>query len=263
MVLVGLLPLIFVAVGAGGMIRSMKGSRNGQSATVEIAGAGAQIDKTYADTSNLGYEDISSESIVLKSKHSPLTKLLVKIFAAAICNGAISIFVVNAIQNYTKGNPNWVMMLFLIPFVLLGIGLICSVFYSFLSLFNPRPRLILRPGIMQLGDAAELQWEIFGKVQRISEFSIKLKGHEEATYRRGTDTCTDKETFYEMELFSMSDWMQMQTGEVGVVIPPDTMHTFKADNNKVIWSLEVHGDIKRWPDLKEEFEIKVVPGEAG
>jgi hypothetical protein len=37
------------------------------------------------------------------------------------------------------------------------------------------------------------------------------------------------------------------------------MHSFKADNNQIIWSLTVHGDIPRWPDIKDSFEIVVPP----
>lgn len=37
------------------------------------------------------------------------------------------------------------------------------------------------------------------------------------------------------------------------------MHSFEADNNKILWNLDVHGDIKKWPDVKESFKITVVP----
>ena len=37
------------------------------------------------------------------------------------------------------------------------------------------------------------------------------------------------------------------------------MHTFNADNNKVIWTLHVTGAIARWPDIDESFDITVRP----
>ena len=218
---------------------------------------------SYADAGYYGKVDIGNEVIELTAISSPLKKLLIVMFVALLWNGIISMFVVDAVKGFMRGNPDWYLTVIMVPFVLIGLLFIVGVFHGFLGLFNPRVKLKLRPGSIQLGEGAEIQWEIFGKVERIWQFSIKLSGREEATYRRGTDTHTDKETFYEMELFSTSSTVQTQYGEIGFAIPSDTMHTFKADNNKVIWSLEVHGDINRWPDVKEEFEINIVPGGAG
>ena len=99
----------------------------------------------------------------------------------------------------------------------------------------------------------------FGRVERINELTIKLTGREEARYRRGTKTYTDKNTFCELEVMSTRDGEQMGFGQAMLTVPGDTMHSFRADNNKIIWTVTVHGDIPKWPDVKEEFEITVVP----
>jgi hypothetical protein len=88
---------------------------------------------------------------------------------------------------------------------------------------------------------------------------VKLLGIEQATYQRGTKTHTSSDTFYEMELYRTTNTGTIASGQVGFIIPRDTMHSFETDNNKIIWSLEVLGDIKRWPDVKESFPISVVP----
>ena len=41
--------------------------------------------------------------------------------------------------------------------------------------------------------------------------------------------------------------------------PADTMHSFAGENNKIVWSIKVEGEIPIWPDVNEEFEIKVLP----
>lgn len=41
------------------------------------------------------------------------------------------------------------------------------------------------------------------------------------------------------------------------------MHSFSAENNKIIWRLDLRGDIKSWPDVKESFEIEVTPAACG
>ena len=35
------------------------------------------------------------------------------------------------------------------------------------------------------------------------------------------------------------------------------MHTFTANNNKIIWTIKMKGDINRWPDIDESFDITV------
>ena len=50
------------------------------------------------------------------------------------------------------------------------------------------------------GQPVEISWTLRGPVHRIGRFVICLEGREEATYRRGTSSYTDKETFFRMPL---------------------------------------------------------------
>jgi hypothetical protein len=104
-----------------------------------------------------------------------------------------------------------------------------------------------------------MTWSLSGQTRRIMELVVTLRGVEEARYRRGTDTHTDRNTFYEMELHRTSDPYEIVAGQVGFVMPQDTMHSFEATNNKILWELEIHGSIKGWPDMKESFKINVAP----
>jgi hypothetical protein len=36
------------------------------------------------------------------------------------------------------------------------------------------------------------------------------------------------------------------------------MHSFKSDNNRIVWTLHVHGDIAFYPDVNDEFPITVL-----
>jgi hypothetical protein len=40
------------------------------------------------------------------------------------------------------------------------------------------------------------------------------------------------------------------------------MHSFDASNNKIQWYLKVKGDIKKWPDVSNEFAVTVLPVSA-
>ncbi len=249
--LFSLFPLPFLAVGLGGLyfiIRGKSAWRLGSSkrwmpATVETSG--------------------EFEQVLLKSEQSPLIKFMVILFFTLLWNGIVSVLVVSVIGDIRRGDTEIGKTLLAIPFALVGLGVIALTIHQLLALFNPRPTLKLRPGRVPLGTAAELEWRLSGKTSRIGELSIKVTGREEATYRRGTKTRTDKHTFYEMELWKTSSPGDVASGRVGLVIPQDTMHSFEAANNKIIWSIDVHGDIARWPDVKESFNIVVTPVSQG
>lgn len=151
--------------------------------------------------------------------------------------------------------------------------LIGGLFYCFLSLFNPRPTLILSSGSVPLGGVMQLRWEFTGRIHMIRQLTIMLYGREYASYevmetvRRNDRMRTEKvrrtkdNTFLEMEVVSTQDRRQIGFGEVGLVMPTDSMHSFEADWNKIVWVIEVHGYIRWWPDVEETFKIAVLPAE--
>jgi hypothetical protein len=102
-------------------------------------------------------------------------------------------------------------------------------------------------------------WQVSGRVERIERLRVYLEGREEATYRRGTDTYTDKSTFRTIEIADTTDRREIFSGSVGLVVPEDTMHSFEASNNKIIWDLCVRGDIHRWPDVKDDYPFVILP----
>jgi len=195
----------------------------------------------------------------LKPASSPAGRLGCVLLFALIWNGVVSIFVVDVVSGWIKGNGDGCSTVFMIPFVLVGAALIVLSLYCFLALFNPRPTIRVSSSSAALGELVELEWEMSGNVQRIRSFTIVFEGREEATYRRGTSTSTDKSVFETIELAKITDPRDMRRGKVKVVIPMDTMHTFKSKNNKLLWQFKVSGDIPRWPDVDESFEFEVLP----
>jgi len=110
-----------------------------------------------------------------------------------------------------------------------------------------------------LGDEIEVEWNTPGSVDRVRACSITLEGREEATYRRGTSTSTDKSPFARIELMSSSKGRELRRGKAKFTIPRDSMHTFKSSHNKFVWAIHVKGDIPMWPDIGEEYEVEVLP----
>jgi hypothetical protein len=142
------------------------------------------------------------------------------------------------------------------PFELIGIFLALVAGYFLLAMFNPRPRLILSAKQLRLGEPFDLEWEFTGSTRAIKRFYLYVEGWEMATYRRGTDTTTDKSNFAKIVI---ADSPGAARGRARVTIPANTMHSFESENNKIVWSLELRGDIRVWPDVSEAFIIEVLP----
>ena len=52
-----------------------------------------------------------------------------------------------------------------------------------------------------------------------------------------------------------------EMGEAEFEVPADSMHSFAASNNQIVWTLNVQGDIPWWPDVSLSFPITVTPHE--
>ncbi len=246
--LLGLVPLPFFAIGVGGIVHSIRKKKK------------HRLKSTTDQWSRAATADYAPPGpVILKPRYSPLTKLLGIIAFAAFWNGIVSVFVYDVIKAFQRGRPEWGLTLFMIPFVLIGLGAIVGVIHQFLALFNPRISLKLSPAAIPLGQAAELSWTVSGRRGVIENLKITLQGREEATYRSDKKTHTVKNKFYELELISTTHMGQIAQGSVGIIIPNDTMHSFEAPNNKIIWELQVHGEIKKWPDIKQNHKIKITP----
>jgi len=190
---------------------------------------------------------------ILKPEQSRLGGLAVVTGIAIFWNGVVGVFLYQLTQDF-----QWFLALFMIPFVLVGIGLIAGVLYTLLSLANPKPELRLEKTNLALGDTVDLYWRLEGRVSRILTLRITLEGEEQATYRRGTDTRTDKSLFYRQELLNQSAPVPTN-GHLEFVLPADSVPTFSASNNKIVWQLRIHGDIPKWPDVSAAFPIYVEP----
>ena len=181
------------------------------------------------------------------------------LIAALIWNGIITVSMLQNVNVEEDGSFSVFALLFLTPFVLVGLALIGGAGYFLLKLFNPHPDLTLRPGHLPLGGAAVLGWSFRGNPARIRKFSITLQGQEVATYRRGTTTATEKSTFVSVALLDTADLPEIRRGEIAIAIPEFTAPSFTGDNNTIQWQFKVRGEIARWPDVREEFDLVVSP----
>ncbi len=245
--LIGLVPLIFVLAGAAVAFAGWRKMRS------QRPGGETEIDQALSD----------GESVRLEPQVGPVGKVMGALLFTVIWNGIVSVFVWQVFTAWEQGRPNWFLTIFMIPFVLVGLFSIGLVGYSILALANPRPRLTIIPGRPRLGEGLRLDWRFTGRSSRLNHLRIFLEGREEATYRRGTKSYTDREVFASHDLVDTTGDWEIPRGTAELVIPEDTMHSFDGGSNKIVWEIKVEGDIARWPDVEQSFPIDIRPMRIG
>ena len=247
--LVGLAPLLFLGAGLAVAAHGLRVRRRHGLSTA--AGIGPGLPTPGAEA--------AVGPVELRPRAGPMAKLFGAIVFCLIWNGIVSVFLVQVVQGWQAGERPWGMTLFLTPFVLVGAATIVFVGHFLLAAFNPRPRVTVGRSLVRLGDRVQLEWRFAGRAGRIERLRISLEGREEATYRRGTDTRTDREVFARIPVVDTELGPEIARGVRTVEVPRETMHTFAAVSNKVAWSLKVSGEIARWPDVDEELEVVLHP----
>jgi hypothetical protein len=244
----GCIPLVFAAIGAGGLfgVFIYKGKKRLTGVTPGLPAV------KQTSTSRPG-------ATTLRAGSARIGKFIFALIFGLIWNGVVSVFLVQCWSGWSRGHGDGCATAFLVPFLLVGVGVIVLTIYFFLGLFNPSPTLKLSSPSVALGDDLEVEWETTGNVDRVKSFSITLEGREEATYKRGTSTSTDKAVFASIELVTSNKGRELRRGKAKLVIPADTMHTFLSRNNKIVWNLKVKGDIPMWPDIGDEYSLEILP----
>ncbi|MEM9414317.1 MAG: DUF3592 domain-containing protein [Planctomycetota bacterium] len=208
-----------------------------------------------------------AEPVVLRPRGQRLGGAVGLLLFGLIWNGIITIPITQVVGSWRSGDPDICLSLFMIPFVAVGVGVMVMWVRQLMLVFAPVIELELSRAVVQVGETVEIKWRVRGRLWRLTAMTIVLVGEEKATYRRGTDTVTDTHAFFEKTLAGEDGSGQSfqtlpavpERGSVAVTIPADTMHSFDAPNNKVAWTLKVNGEVHRWPDPKDEYELTILP----
>jgi hypothetical protein len=227
-----------------------------------LLGTAGLLPKKWGISFNNRHKRVATEAAgtqQLKSRSSGIGKVIGITFVACFWNGIVSVFLIQLIKSHQSGNPDWFLTIFLIPFVLIGIGLILGIFHSLLALANPNLELTLSESSPALGDKVQLEWSATKPLTKVRNLKISLQGEEAATYRRGTNSVTDKSIFYRDVLLELDQPAAQQRGTLELTLPIDSMHSFDSGNNKISWQLCVDGEIPRFPDIKNTYPITVRP----
>jgi hypothetical protein len=251
---VGLVPLAFALVGAGGLYGVFRRKERQPSTSLrQTMDAKDRWDGAIED---------SRSGRTPKSASGPWGKFLGSLLAALFWNGIVSVFVWQLIVSARRNDFEWGLALFLIPFVLIGLLLVAFVLHSLLALFNPRPRLLITPSDLAPGSSLDIQWQFSGRTGVLRRVKIRLKGREEATCRHGGKVTTEKREFAAFNVADTTARGEMASGHARFQLPAGLMHSWRAPHYRIVWVLQVQAVIRHWPDVDQEFTVNMQPARA-
>lgn len=237
----GLIPGIFILAGSGVFFAA--GRLGTKRAVVPSIAAATRIPAGGRD---------GTGPVTLKPASTPRTAFIGMTIFALFWNGITwAILLGSDIDGFGRA--------FLAIFALIGILVALGAVYFLLALFNPRPELTVSSDTVLPGAELKVDYRFTGNAHRITGLTITLEGRESATYRRGTDTTTDRSAFAQLRLLETSERSEISRGTARLLMPADALHTFKSANNEIAWVLRIHGDIAKWPDVDLQFPIEVLP----
>lgn len=183
---------------------------------------------------------------------------------AVFWNGIVSVFVWQAAKGFQKGNPEWFLVVFLIPFVLVGLFLafafVFAAGYWVVSLLVGRVTVEVdvhpfAPGGRYRGQIAQV-----GPF-RLTKVGVELACEEAATYQSGTTESTARKVVAK-HAAELPEPLPAAPLDFTLVVPADAMHSFEAKKNEINWKVTVWGRVLGVLPYQRAFEVVVRPGAA-
>lgn len=246
-----LFPLPFLGIGIGGMVWSLKKKRAEKARLVDPISSG------QAPPSATLIQDLPER--ILSAGKSRWINLSAALFVCAFWNGIVSIPIGIAWNAWKKGNPETFLMIFLIPFVLIGTGLFLNVPYRLLMAFLARYELRLSPGTLKPGGIATLTWKRVGGFGQPKSIALRLTGTEIASWQNGKSRSSATSFFHDEVLADLSLNSIAANRPIAIRLPESAVPTFKGDSNKIVWKLRMEVTIPGFPKITDDHEIDVRP----
>ena len=195
--------------------------------------------------------------------HSPSWQLLGLGIFSLLWNGMLSVLILLAIGKHWANEPDWYLSALTVPFSAIGaISLYYWLRHLLLSTAIGPTSLEISDHPINPGESYRVYLTQAGRL-RVQSLSVTLVCEEEATYRQGTDTRTERRRVHEQVVFSRQDFEIMPElpyeQEFDVMFPPTVMHSFQSDHNAVQWRVVVQGVVEKWSNYERVFPLVVFP----
>jgi hypothetical protein len=204
----------------------------------------------------------------LATSTSPGCTLFGALFLACFWNGILSIFVVNTVKAHLAGQVWGWLELFLVPFVLVGLGLIGYVLLSLarllIALGVGRLRVEVSAHPLRAGGRYGFLVDQSGLLP-LSRPRLDLVCEEFASYTHGTSTITNTKKVCRLPIF-LPGTAEGERGPDGwyatADVPAGVMHSFQTAHNKINWKLVLRGWAAGFLPYTSEYPVLVYPASS-
>lgn len=185
---------------------------------------------------------------------------------AALWNAVLIVLGINAGIDLLGGRTDWLLLGLLVPFGVVGVAGI-AVFVRRLVIATAIGTTQVEIGGQRLRPAMTFDVLLAqGGTGTLESLDLTLEAEEQATFRLGTDTRTERLIVCRQQVAAWRS-VQLSPGtrfeaRVTATIPPSAMHSLTTEHNSVRWMLVVRGMPSRWPAFVRTFPLVVFPAEA-
>ncbi len=165
--------------------------------------------------------------------------------------------------SFLNGEQSGWLMLFFVPFVLIGLGLLFAALRQIvLGVRVPLAVVELEREPLCPGDAVRLRVAQAGGFS-LNSYTVDLECIEHVSYTQGTDTRHEERVVLTERVLEAGarevSAMRPLDEQLTLRIPIGAPVSFHAAHNDLIWRISVAGDIQFWPNPKWHFPFRVVP----
>jgi hypothetical protein len=186
---------------------------------------------------------------------------------AVLWNAILILLMVGAGFDLLGGRTDWLLIGLLVPFACVGIaGIVVFLRGLVLATAMGTTQVEISAHPLRPGGTYDVHLAQGGS-GLFTSLDVTLELEEQATFRQGTDTRTEKIVVWRQPVQS---WRGLQLapgqrfeGRTVVSLPPTVMHSFASEHNYVRWSIVVRGVPARWPAFTRVFPVVVFPGQDG
>jgi hypothetical protein len=253
-----LFPGAFAAFGFLGVVGMLTALVRGPKTPAPGAAGASNADGTPVDPDvPLGFVPLKPGD-ELKTETSRVGGFVVLVFITLIWNAITWGFLL-----FGSKSSDACGLVFVGVFAVIGLLLVGFCVQTFLSLFNPKPVLTVERGELRLGTLTRFKYRWAGRYDKLTKLTITVEGREKATYHTGSGkerkSHTVTEVFFTQVLLETNDLARIESGTLDLTLPALSVPSLKAGNSEIQWRVLVRGEIPRWPDVKDDYEIPVLP----
>lgn len=250
-----LIPGVFVLVGAGGVYNTLFGGARKQRR--RMAEDFSTMIRAERRAAGIVSDDPATGLVELRSQVGPLGKLVFAIVFSLFWNGIVSVFVTQAVRGWVSASPDYCLSVFMLPFVVIGLGAVGFAIHSLLALRNPRVVVRVSGVPVFAGEDVTVEWELTGAYDSVERVTLTFSGARRT--RQGKKTTSTE--LHKLVVVDETRRMNLPKGRVNFVVPTDARPTdddYGDDNTQVEWKLSARAFIPNWPDTFTDFPLRVL-----